>query len=134
MAMHPVGASHACSACLPRATGSRFGMNSGATQRAVELQLAAADPTRPTVRGLAVESGAPLGERRRPKQLPRRAAFEHVEPERAAASAALPAGCQALAGRPGVLHGPGRQATLRKMKTQAQHPSAPTATPRFLTP
>ena len=39
-------------------TGSRFGMNSGATQRAVELQLAAADPTRPTVRGLAVESGA----------------------------------------------------------------------------
>ena len=28
--MHPVGASHACSACLPRAMDSIFGMNSGA--------------------------------------------------------------------------------------------------------
>jgi len=44
--------------------------------------------------------------------MPRRAAFEH-EPESAAG---LPAGCQALAGRPGVLHG--RQATLKD-----EHPS-----------
>jgi hypothetical protein len=76
--MHPVGASHSCSACLPRAIGSIFGMNSGATQRAVEL--AAADPANRAQLGRRRE----LGERRRPKKLPRRAAFEH-EPESAAA-------------------------------------------------
>jgi len=72
------GVGHACSACLPRATGSIFGMNSGETQRAVEL--AAADPANRARLGPRRE----LGERRRPKELPRRAAFEH-EPERAAA-------------------------------------------------
>jgi hypothetical protein len=57
---------------------SIFGMNSGATQRAVEL--AAADPANRAQLGRRRE----LGERRRPKKLPRRAAFEH-EPESAAA-------------------------------------------------
>ena len=78
--MHPVRvwATRAHTACLPRATGSIFGMNSGETQRAVEL--AAADPANRARLGPRRE----LGERRRPKELPRRAAFEH-EPERAAA-------------------------------------------------
>ena len=75
--MHPFSASHSgCSACLPRATGSIFGMNSGSTQRAVEL--AATDPANRARLGRCRE----LGERRRPKKLPRRAAFEH-EPGKA---------------------------------------------------
>ena len=75
--MHPFGASHSgCSACLPRATGSIFGMNSGSTQRAVEL--AATDPANRARLGRCRE----LGERRRPKKLPRRAAFEQ-EPGKA---------------------------------------------------
>ena len=110
--MHPVGASHASSACLPRAAGSRFGMNSGATQRAAEL--AAADPANRAQLGRRRE----LGERRRPKELPRRAAFEH-EPESAAARGVSGA-CGR--GRPGVLHRHGRQATL-KDEHPAQHPT-----------
>jgi hypothetical protein len=113
--MHPVGASHACSTCLPRAsTGSRFGMNSEATQRAVELAAADRDPANRAQLGRRRE----LGERSRPKKLPCRAAFEHEWTSR---REPLPAGCQVLAGRPGVLHG--RQATLKD-----EHPSpTPTA-------
>ena len=61
---------------------SIFGMNSGATQRAVEL--AAADPANRPQLGRRRE----LGERRRPKELPRRAAFGH-EPETAITHGAL---------------------------------------------
>ena len=53
-----------------------FGMNSGSTQRAVEL--AATDPANRARLGRCRE----LGERRRPKKLPRRAAFEQ-EPGKA---------------------------------------------------
>ena len=77
----------------------------GATQRAVEL--AAADPANRVQLGRRRE----LGERRRPRKICRAARRSSTSRK-----APLPAGCQALAGRPGVLHG--RQATLKD-----EHPS-----------
>jgi hypothetical protein len=110
-----VRATRAQRACrAPPASGSRFGMNSEATQRAVELAAADRDPANRAQLGRRRE----LGERSRPKKLPCRAAFEHEWTSR---REPLPAGCQVLAGRPGVLHG--RQATLKD-----EHPSpTPTA-------
>ena len=100
---HATRAQRACRA--PPASGSRFGMNSEATQRAVEL---AALLTRPTVRSLAVVGSSANAEGRNNCRAARRSSTSRREP--------LPAGCQALAGRPGVLHG--RQATLKD-----EHPS-----------
>jgi len=73
------------------------------------------------VRGLAVVRSSANAEGRKDCRAARRSSTSRRGP--------LPAGCQALAGRPGVLHGRQRRS---KMNTPAQHPSAPT--PRFQPP
>ena len=73
------------------------------------------------MRGLAVVESSANAEGRKNCRAARRSSTSRRGP--------LPAGSQALAGRPGVLHGRQRRS---KMNTPAQHPSRPT--PRFQHP
>jgi hypothetical protein len=98
---------HAADAHRPRGMGSVFGTNSRATRRAGEL--AAADPANRARLGRRRE----LGERRRPKRLPGRAAFGHV-PETAITHGAL-GGREGI--RCAVYRAAVRRAATRKITT-----------------